>query len=51
MGVFLTIIVQTGSVPLIRDNMIAGAAMDEARDSANQREPLLRDPAEDQPRR
>ena len=27
MGVFLTIIVQTGSVPLIRDNMIAGAAM------------------------
>ena len=51
MGVFLTIIVQTGSVPLIRDNMIAGAAMDEARDSVNQREPLLRDPAEDQPRR
>lgn len=51
MGVFLTIIVQTGSVPLIRDNMIAGAAMDEARDSVNQREPLLRDPAEDQPQR
>lgn len=48
MGVFLTILVQTGSVPLIRDNMIAGAAMDEARDSVNNREPVLRDPAQDQ---
>jgi hypothetical protein len=36
-------------VPLIRDNMIAGAAMDEARDSVNQREPILRDPGEQRP--
>ncbi|MGH6952501.1 MAG: hypothetical protein ACREH4_16675 [Vitreimonas sp.] len=53
LGVFLTILVQTGSVPMIRDNMIAGAAMDEARDTVNQRDGMLRDPAEDQqqPRR
>jgi len=49
MGVFLTILVQTGSVPLIRDNMIAGAAMDEARDSVNNRQPLLVDPEQQQP--
>jgi hypothetical protein len=49
LGVFLTIMVQTGSTPLIRDNIIAGAAMDEARDSVNSREPVLRDPAEQQP--
>ncbi|MGQ0531827.1 MAG: hypothetical protein ACT4OF_03935 [Caulobacteraceae bacterium] len=49
MGVFLTILVQTGSVPLIRDNIIAGAAMDEARDTVNNRDPVLRDPAEQQP--
>jgi hypothetical protein len=49
MGVFLTILVQTGSVPLIRDNMIAGAAMDQARDTVNNRDPILRDPAERQP--
>ncbi|MBL8547273.1 MAG: hypothetical protein JNL81_12480 [Hyphomonadaceae bacterium] len=49
MGVFLTILVQTGSVPLIRDNIIAGAAMDQARDSVNNRDPILRDPAEQQP--
>jgi hypothetical protein len=51
LGVFLTILVQTGTVPIIRDNMIAGAAMDEARDTVNQREPMLRDPAEDRPPR
>jgi hypothetical protein len=49
LGVLLTILVQTGSVPLIRDNMIAGAAMDEARDSVNNRDPVLRDPAQDRP--
>ena len=49
MGVFLTIMVQTGSVPLIRDNMIAGAAMDQARDTVNNRDPILRAPAEQQP--
>lgn len=47
LGVFLTIMVQTGSTPLIRDNIIAGAAMDEARDTVNNRPPVL-DPA-DQP--
>jgi hypothetical protein len=49
LGVFLTITVQTGSTPLIRDNIIAGAAMDEARDSVNRRAPVLVDPAEQQP--
>jgi hypothetical protein len=49
LGVFLTITVQTGSVPLIRDNIIAGAAMDRAADSADRRSSLLRDPAEQQP--
>lgn len=49
MGVFLTIVVQTGSTPLIRDNIIAGAAMDEARDSVNSRRPVLVDPNEQQP--
>jgi hypothetical protein len=50
LGVFLTITVQTGSTPLIRDNIIAGAAMDEARDSVNSREPVLSsDPAPQQP--
>lgn len=48
MGVFLTIMVQTGSMPLIRDNMIAGAAMDNARDSVNSREPVLRRPQDQQ---
>ncbi len=48
MGVFLTILVQTGSMPLIRDNIIAGAAMDQARDTVNNRDPILRDPAEQQ---
>ena len=50
LGVFLTIAVQTGSTPLIRDNIIAGAAMDEARDSVNSREPVLpSDPTPQQP--
>jgi len=44
LGVFLTITVWTGSVPLIRDNIIAGAAVDSARDTVNNREPVLRDP-------
>jgi len=47
LGVFLTILVQTGSMPLIRDNMVAGAAIGEARDTVNNRDPILRDPAED----
>jgi hypothetical protein len=47
LGVFLTMAVQTGSVPFIRDNIIAGTAIDAARDSVNQREPLL--PSENPP--
>jgi hypothetical protein len=49
LGVFLTILVQTGTTPLIRDNIMSGAALDEARDSVNSRDPILRDPAEQQP--
>lgn len=49
MGVLLTMIVQTGSVPFIRDNIIAGTAIDEARDSVNRRDGMLRDPAESRP--
>lgn len=41
LGVFLTILVQTGSMPLIRDNMVAGAAIGEARDTVNSRPSLL----------
>jgi hypothetical protein len=48
LGVFLTITVQTGSFPLIRENILAGAALDRAADSADQRPSLLRDPEEQQ---
>ncbi len=48
MGVFLTMTVQTGSVPFIRDNIIAGTAIDAARDSVNQRAPRLPGPADEQ---
>lgn len=41
LGVWLTIMVQTGSMPLIRDNMMAGAAMDAARDTVNSRPSLV----------
>lgn len=47
LGVFLTILVQTGSMPLIRDNMVAGAAIGEARDTVNNRPSLL--PGENEP--
>ncbi len=47
LGVFLTILVQTGSMPLIRDNMVAGAAIGEARDTVNNRPSLL--PGENDP--
>lgn len=47
LGVFVTLMVQTGSAPIWRENVIAGAAMDEARDSVNDRAPIL--PAEDRP--
>lgn len=48
LGVMLSVMVQTGTTPLIRDNIISGAAMDEARDSVNNRDPVLVDPAEQQ---
>ncbi|MBL8536566.1 MAG: hypothetical protein JNM59_04115 [Hyphomonadaceae bacterium] len=47
LGVFVTLMVQTGSAPIWRENVIAGAAMDEARDSVNQRDPIL--PSENRP--
>jgi hypothetical protein len=49
LGVLLTIVVQTGSVPFIRDNIIAGTAITAARDTVNSREPVLRPPQEQQP--
>ena len=41
LGVFLTLMVQTGSVPLIRDNIVAGTAIRAAQDTVNSREPVL----------
>jgi hypothetical protein len=41
LGVFLTMMVQTGSVPFIRDNIIAGSAIDAARHSVDNRNPRL----------
>lgn len=49
LGVFVTLVVQTGSAPIWRENVIAGAAMDEARDSVNGREPVLSPPSESAP--
>ncbi len=49
LGVFLTIMVQTGSTPLIRDNIVAGTAIRAAQDTVNSREPVLQDPADQQP--
>lgn len=48
MGVLLTVIVQTGSVPFIRDNIIAGAAIDDANDTVRGRDSLLNNGQEDQ---
>jgi len=48
LGVFLTMMVQTGSVPFIRDNIVAGSAIGAARDSVNSRAPRLPGP-DDQP--
>lgn len=41
MGVFLTMMVQNGSVPLIRDTLVQGTAIRAAQDTVNNREPLL----------
>ena len=46
LGVFLAVVVQTGTTPLIRDNIISGAAMDEARDTVNSRPPMIGNPDE-----
>jgi hypothetical protein len=41
LGGFMTFMVYTSTAPTIRDNLMAGAAMDEARDTVNNRDPLL----------
>jgi len=46
-GVYITLAVQQGSADVWRDNFIAGAAADAARDSVNSRPSLL--PSEDAP--
>lgn len=48
LGGFMTFLVITGSADTIRNNLIAGAAMDEARETVNNR-PSLVDPARDNP--
>lgn len=47
LGVYMTMVVQTGSADVWRDNFIAGAAADAAQDSVNNRAPLL--PADNTP--
>jgi hypothetical protein len=47
LGVFLTIMVLDQSEGRIRDNIVSGLAIDEARDTVNRRPSLL--PGEDQP--
>jgi hypothetical protein len=44
LGGFMTFMVYTGAAPTIRDNLMSGAAMDEARDSVNSRDGLLSPP-------
>lgn len=46
-GVYITLAVQQGSADVWRDNFIAGAAADAARDSVNSRPSIL--PGEDAP--
>jgi hypothetical protein len=41
LGVYMTMVVQTGSADIWRNNFIAGAASDAARESVDSREPLL----------
>ncbi len=41
LGVYITLAVQSGSADIWRDNFIAGAASDAARESVDSREPLL----------
>ncbi|MFT3728513.1 MAG: hypothetical protein QM759_11870 [Terricaulis sp.] len=49
LGVFLTMMVQTGSVPFIRDNIIAGSAIDAARHSVDSRNSRLPGPDDPTP--
>jgi hypothetical protein len=48
LGGFMTFMVYTGAAPTVRDNLMAGAAMDAARDSVNSRPGLLNDPQQQQ---
>ncbi len=48
LGVYITLAVQQGSADVWRDNFIAGAAADAARESVDRR-PSLVDPGRDQP--
>lgn len=41
MGVYITLAVQTGSADIWRENFIAGAAADAARDSVDSRDPVI----------
>jgi hypothetical protein len=41
LGVYITLAVQTGSADIWRENFIAGAAADAARDSVDSRDPIL----------
>jgi hypothetical protein len=41
LGVYITLSVQNGSADIWRDNFIAGTATEAARDSVNNREPVL----------
>jgi hypothetical protein len=41
MGVFRTMMVPNGSVPLIRDTLVQGTAIRAAQDTVNNRDPLL----------
>ncbi len=41
LGVYITLVVQNGSADIWRENFIAGAAADAARDSVDSRDPIL----------
>lgn len=48
LGVVLTMMVQTGSVPFIRDNIVAGAAIRDANDTVRNRPGMLTEPQDQQ---
>ncbi|MBC7769630.1 MAG: hypothetical protein H7124_12685 [Phycisphaerales bacterium] len=49
LGVYVTLVVQNGSADIWRENFIAGAAADAARQSVDGRRPMLNDPADQTP--